>query len=182
MQTTRATCSRNCQSKRAPCWQSKFFLIMVLKNWRNSWMCRQKVHRWHLLWIWKVKERKYVAPSVYLLAWQMEIIANPIQPGFFAESGYIVPPWMPRPSTLLALLSEQKRSLWLLMGCYLKPESRGKHWLRSGQNVRVDTDFFWRGWAVVWFLKTRTWIKVAWPWAIVNVQFLATIKYETLTI
>ena len=34
---------------------------MVLKNWRNSWMCRQKVHRWHLLWIWKVKERKYVA-------------------------------------------------------------------------------------------------------------------------
>ena len=45
-------------------------------------MCRQKVHRSHVLLIWKVKERKYVAPSVYLLAWQTEIIANPIQLGF----------------------------------------------------------------------------------------------------
>ena len=33
--------------------------------------------------------------SVYLLAWQTKIIANPIQPGFVAESGFIVPSWMP---------------------------------------------------------------------------------------
>ena len=108
------------QCKRTPSWLSRSF-ILVLKNGATVKCADKKYTDRMYCWsrFWKVEEGKYVS-SVYLLAWQTEIIANPIQPGFVAESGFIVPPWMPRPCTLLALLSEQKRnlSLWLLMGGY----------------------------------------------------------------